>query len=390
MIRHSYMYCFRICILHRVCKNFFEGNFPSELIRLIVGMIYEPPQLFSGFNFQIVRLIDSLYVWGSNRCGKLGLGDRSDRGSPQKCKFDEKIISVGCGMSHGIGLAQSGNVYTWGNNFHGQLGSGDDNDQCKPYKIQIKNVIKVACGEDHILALIKSGELYGWGRNVNGQLGLGYAGGIMELPHKVILHDNLKIHTIVCGVTHTIILATYGTNTSNRIYVWGGNYQGQLGLGDTNDRVKPQELVLPNVKAIACADNRSMAITKDNNIWIWGYNKYGRYAMGNGLVSNDNIHMTPQKLLLTQKLDIGSIHCGRSHMILLTKNGEMYGLGATDFGQLGFQTYDTICLPQKLITQKVYSVSCYHECTIFLIKSGSGYKICTWGENPYKSDYLIF
>ena len=85
---------------------------------------------------------------------------------------------------------------------------------------------------------------------------------------------------------------------------------------------------------------------------------------GKWIMSNDNIHMTPQKLLLTQKLDIGLIHRGRSHMILLTKNGEMYGLGATDFGQLGFQIYDTICLPKKLITQKVYSVSCYHEGTI--------------------------
>ena len=385
MIRHPDIYCFHICILHRVLKNF-----PSELIRLIVGMIYEPPQLFSGFNFQIVLLIDSLYVWGSNRCGQLGLGDRSDRDSPQKCEFDEKIISVGCGMSHVICVAQSGNVYTWGSNFYGQLGLGNDTNQYKPYKIQIKNVIKVACGEDHTLALIKSGELYGWGRNANGQLGLGYASFIVMWPCKSILHDNLKIHTIVCGFTHNIILATHGTNTSNRIYVWGGNHQGQLGLGDTNDRDKPQELLLPNVEAIACAHNRSMAITKDNNIWIWGDNTYGRYLIGTGLVSNDNIHITPQKLTLTQKLDIGSIHCGQSHMILLTKNGEMYGLGATDFGQLGFQTCDTVCLPQKLITQKVYSVSCYQDCTIFLIKSGSEYKICTWGENPNKSDHLIF
>ena len=51
------------------------------------------------------------------------------------------------------------------------------------------------------------------------------------MPQKICLS---KIMSIICGGCHTIVITVY-----NKIYVWGDNDSGQLGVGDNKDRNKP-------------------------------------------------------------------------------------------------------------------------------------------------------
>ncbi len=78
------------------------------------------------------------------------------------------------------------------------------------------------------------GKLYSWGRNDQGQLGLGYDPN-GNLPEKINLTNILSIS---CGCHHTIAATTDG-----KFYSWGKNDEGQLGLGDNNDRDLPEKII---------------------------------------------------------------------------------------------------------------------------------------------------
>jgi alpha-tubulin suppressor-like RCC1 family protein len=69
----------------------------------------------------------------------------------------------------------------------GRLGHGDCNDVFLPRPIAAlsgRSIVRVACGDTHTLATTAEGRLYSFGRNQNGQLGLGNTNDCI-LPHLV-------------------------------------------------------------------------------------------------------------------------------------------------------------------------------------------------------------
>ena len=68
----------------------------------------------------------SVFTWGEGSDGKLGLGEEVDnllvptlvRGVPQ----NKAVVQVAASDEHSICVADDGSVYTWGSNSHGQLG----------------------------------------------------------------------------------------------------------------------------------------------------------------------------------------------------------------------------------------------------------------------------
>ncbi len=66
----------------------------------------------------------SLFSFGKNTFGSLGLGGKIFMPSPQKITklSNKKIVSVACGFYHSLALSDIGDVYSWGCGFEGQLG----------------------------------------------------------------------------------------------------------------------------------------------------------------------------------------------------------------------------------------------------------------------------
>ena len=63
-------------------------------------------------------------------------------------------------------------------NLFGQLGLGDENDRNSPERLtkspnEGAKFIKIACGCNHTLLLDENNQVYSFGLNGNGQLGLG-------------------------------------------------------------------------------------------------------------------------------------------------------------------------------------------------------------------------
>jgi len=184
----------------------------------------------------IARKTDgTLWAWGYNWNGQLGLGDTTDRNTPTKVGTDTNWASVSCGAQHTLAIKTDGTLWAWGYNWNGQLGLGDTTERNTPTKVGTEtNWSSVSCGVYHTLARKTDGTLWAWGANGDGQLGLGDTTD-RYTPTKVGTDTNWS--SVSCGVWHTIARKTDGT-----LWAWGANGNGQLGLGDNTSRNTPTQV----------------------------------------------------------------------------------------------------------------------------------------------------
>jgi alpha-tubulin suppressor-like RCC1 family protein len=83
----------------------------------------------------------------------------------------------------------------------------------------------------HTVMVSKDRKLYAWGQNNSGQLGLGHEHDI-NTPNLVSLPSPSPVVDLGLGGYHTLVALENG-----EVYAWGRNDDGQLGLGDEEDRL---------------------------------------------------------------------------------------------------------------------------------------------------------
>jgi len=212
-------------------------------------------------NYHTVLLSDDGGIWtfGSNVRGQLGHGDNFNRNVPTIIQREElglpegvRIIDVSCDACLTVLLSDDGRVWTFGINTNGQLGHGDMENKNVPTEIQRGlnglpedvNIVKVSCGEYHTVLLSDDGRIWTFGDNYHCQLGLGYSGYDTgrNIPTEIQIIKNefpedVKIVDVSCGNSHTVLLSDNG-----RIWTFGDNHCGQLGLGNTNNKFVPTEI----------------------------------------------------------------------------------------------------------------------------------------------------
>ena len=94
----------------------------------------------------------------------LSSGGSSATAQPSPFQF----TGVCCGPHHTVGLTINGSVYAWGRNRHGQLGVGDRKSHNAPMIVRGglvgKRVIELGTGWASSYALTEDHALYTWGR----------------------------------------------------------------------------------------------------------------------------------------------------------------------------------------------------------------------------------
>ena len=93
----------------------------------------------------------------------------------------QRVLHVSAGLQHFAAVVLTvdpPNLMTWGKNNFGQLGLGHKKDSKKPEMVKkgtIKDVMvgNVFCGENSTFAICTDGRLFAWGDNRYGQLGIG-------------------------------------------------------------------------------------------------------------------------------------------------------------------------------------------------------------------------
>jgi alpha-tubulin suppressor-like RCC1 family protein len=117
----------------------------------------------------------SLWAWGYNSYGHLGLGDMVDRNTPQPVPGGDVWASVSAGQQHTMAIKANGSLWTCGANSYGQLGDGtsDERHSFVPVMAGATDWAAVAAGAFHTLAVRDGGDVYAWGRNIFGAVGDG-------------------------------------------------------------------------------------------------------------------------------------------------------------------------------------------------------------------------
>ncbi|MCL2745904.1 MAG: hypothetical protein FWE48_02255 [Coriobacteriia bacterium] len=127
-----------------------------------------------------------LYSWGRNHVGQLGLGDTTNRNTPQRVGAASNWIAMGMTSSNAAAAINSyGELWTWGNTANGQLGRPATaiHPASLPGRVGTSNNwLFVASANSHFLIFNSDYELWSWGNNVSGQLGIGATGGYEEAP----------------------------------------------------------------------------------------------------------------------------------------------------------------------------------------------------------------
>src|SRR4029078_11080626 len=88
---------------------------------------------------------------------------------------------------------------------------------------QLSGIVAVAAGDIHSLALGADGRVWVWGENYSGQLGL--AESVRQQPTPTLLPGLTNVMAIAARSSHSLALLADGS-----VWAWGANYQGQLGI----------------------------------------------------------------------------------------------------------------------------------------------------------------
>lgn len=163
-------------------------------------------------SYHMVTIDGSMYSFGRNDSGQLGLGNYDDNiGIPRKARVDEPVISVSCGDLHTMILTSSGTVYTCGSNWDAQLGHRD-RDLIR-YVIVPKPLLLespctfIASAGWHNFVILRNGKVYVWGNSTVGELGTDDE----NLYYPTLLEFEGEVQSIGAGFNHSALLTTDGS-----------------------------------------------------------------------------------------------------------------------------------------------------------------------------------
>lgn len=141
--------------------------------------------------------------------------------------------------------------------------------------------------------------------------------------------DVLTFFTTDAGTTW---LASKGGPTpveqsGQKLFVWGHNGSGQLGLGTSVNRSSPVQLV-GQWSSLSFGDNFSLAIKSGGSLWGWGADSSGQFGIG--LTSGSR--SSPIQIASGTWL---MVEAGYSNVLGLKADGSLFSWGSNSHGLLG-------------------------------------------------------
>ncbi|XP_054328064.1 X-linked retinitis pigmentosa GTPase regulator isoform X15 [Pongo pygmaeus] len=298
--------------------------------------------------------------------------------NPGKFWFKNDVpVHVSCGDEHSAVVTGNNKLYMFGSNNWGQLGLGSKSAVSKPTCVKALKPEKVklaACGRNHTLVSTEGGNVYATGGNNEGQLGLGDT------------EERNTFHVISFFTSeHKIKQLSAGSNTSaaltedGRLFMWGDNSEGQIGLKNVTNVCVPQQVTIGKpVSWISCGYYHSAFVT-NGELYVFGEPENGKLGLPSQLLGN---HRTPQ-LVSEIPEKVIQVACGGEHTVVLTENA-VYTFGLGQFGQLGLGTFLFETSEPKVIEnirdQTISHISCGENHTALITDIGLMY---TFGDGRH-------
>jgi alpha-tubulin suppressor-like RCC1 family protein len=317
------------------------------------------------FHSLAIRFDGAIYAWGDQTDGGLGNGVTTSGtiSTPGNVLIASgtsftTAAHVSAGEAHTLVIDQNSNLWAFGTNGYGQLGDGSQTNRSYPVRVEsgtaagvyLTGIAQAEAAEGFSVALTTTGgTVKAWGVGVGGRLGNG-ASTNQSTP------VNVKKDQLGGPVLDGMSEITIGRNfagaleaSTGKVWMWGRNGTGQLGLGNSADKDRANKVQirtgpftladLNGVIAISAGEDHTLALrntgTENRTVWAWGEQQYG--TLGNGTTADATVDL-PVKV---QKQgggyidNITQIDAGAHVSLALASDGKVWSWGRNNTGALG-------------------------------------------------------
>jgi alpha-tubulin suppressor-like RCC1 family protein len=332
-----------------------DGTYTQRLTAVGVASLSGVSQVAAGHEHSLAVTSDgSVWSWGSNADGQLGISSTQSASTPQLVPgISGTITQVATGWFHSLALGSDGSVWAWGDNQYGELGDGSTSQSDTPVQVTgLSGITQIAAGDDWSLALRSDGTVWAWGNNFYNDLG-GQVPDPWTASYVPVQVAGLS------GITQIAAGASFGmaVQTTVRLglvrhslWTWGQEVFGQVGNGQLVDGsslggvINPYQVTgIPAPATIAAGTDSAMMVGTDGSVWGWGDDLFGNLGAGSG----DGILYKP-----TQTLNPGSgitqLAAGYDYVLGLRSDGTVVAWGNNTHGQLGDGTTTTSVPPVQV------------------------------------------
>eukprot|EP00949_MAST-11_sp_MAST-11-sp1_P000581 g581.t1 len=233
-------------------------------------------------------------------------------------------------------------------------------------------VCEVACGAKHTLICTTRGKAFSFGSNEFSQLGSGN-----ELAKRKATHTPVPVQTIAGAggyISHVYAggFSSYALSGEGKIYSWGSNSHGQLGIATAPKRKKKKKKAEMTKEEKAKLDNRrgswraKLQAQKDAHKGIIAKpeseddeEEHPLDADGPAaaLAATARMMATPTLVHSIEKKRVRTVAAGHRHvLVLMVGGGQLYTWGFNRYGQLGLE--DTIDRPYPECMNSMRPIKC--------------------------------
>jgi alpha-tubulin suppressor-like RCC1 family protein len=336
-----------------------------------------------GYNAIATSINNQLYTWGLNTAGGLGLGDTIHRSSPvfiRSTNDSWNVISAGSGTMYGI--RSDNTLWAWGVNTSGQLGLNDAINRSSPVQIGTSSWTQVSGALSYVAGITSDKRLFMWGINAQGQLG-----------NNTITNRSspVQVGTSSWNFVSAGYSSTSAIDLNGILYAWGGNTDGQLGDRTVISKSSPvqinaftsaqiQQTYLTNTSKPATYSwsqvnagiSTSAAIRSDGMLFMWGNNTNGALGL------NDIVHRSSPVQVGTSSWT--AVGLAFSSTAAIRIDGALFTWGDNTNGQLGSNTTLHRSSPVQVGTSSWSQISSSNNLANFLALDAA-YNLYAWGIN---------
>ena len=168
-------------------------------------------------------------------------------------------------------------------------------------------------------------QLWGWGDNANGELGQNSREVTSGRSSPVQIGSGITWDKMP-SITGSTMMT--GIDSNGKLWTWGQNNYGQLGIGLTTSRSTPVQVGNENWSQVAAGGSRTLAIRSDGTLWGWGWNTGGEL----GQVTYRTARSSPVQIGTATNWT--KLAPTTNATFLLNDAGEIWGMGQNIYGEL--------------------------------------------------------
>jgi alpha-tubulin suppressor-like RCC1 family protein len=285
-----------------------------------------------------IRTDTTLWCWGDN-----AFADSQDRPTQVTTPAPEGWASITTSGGHTCATRADATLWCWGDNGDGQLGLGNHTEPDRPTQVTTPAAggwASVTAGTNHTCATRIDTTLWCWGEDDHGQLGY-VTPDAPDLPQQVTTPAREGWASVTAGSDDTCASRTGGT-----LWCWGDNSERQLGIGNYPSPSKPQQVTTPAAggwASVTVGGVSTCGVRPGATLWCWGYNGDGQLGLG-----NHTPHDLPRQVTTPAAGGWASVTADSGYTCGIRTGGTLWCWGDNSDGQLGLGNHTDQDRPRQV------------------------------------------